>query len=186
MAKFTSHKGSWGDRYTIQQPKNKETITCAECVYYCSDGSCGKHPIVIAEVGYNYWRYCKDFILEQDSITDKRYDYIMRTRGDSAIERRYNPSKIVDHSTMKPKKQAIDQKNQTDGKSNKAQFGDEVLVERLENRTRHWYNVETSPFSDRPPAIIGGCLNKKVGDTFSIGGVTYKIIEIKKGKPKGK
>lgn len=34
----------------------KKRLSCSNCWHYDPDGSCSIKPIVIAEVGYNYWR----------------------------------------------------------------------------------------------------------------------------------
>lgn len=177
MGNFTSHKGSWGERYVIEQPKNKERITCSDCVFYHEDGSCTKRPIVISEVGYNYWRYCKDFVLSIESETDKRCDYIARIKGYKALES-YHESEVH--------KKKIDSNQSkytyTDGTSPIVQLGDIVKIERVENKKIRTYKVEMSPFSKELPVILEKCINRKENDCFLIDDVKYRIVNIKKGK----
>ena len=59
------HKGSWGDRYIIEPRPNQKRITCNCCKHYNNDGSCNVRPIVISEVGYDYWKHCKNFYLSE-------------------------------------------------------------------------------------------------------------------------
>lgn len=178
MKKFTSHKGSWGDSYLIEQPKNKETITCSECIHYCDDGSCSARPIVVSEVGYNFWKYCDEFVLSKDSETDRRYEYIFRTRGRYAIESLNNCNDLrVNSKSRENSTYCI-----TDGVSDKVQLGDTVTIQRLETKQYNKYKVDVSPFTGELPVILESCIGKQRDDTFSIGKIKYMIMHIEKGK----
>lgn len=64
-AKFTPHKGSWGDRYLIEYPDGSKRMSCARCANYNPDDkSCVALPIYVPENGYGYWKYCKHFEIE--------------------------------------------------------------------------------------------------------------------------
>ncbi len=184
MTKFTSHKGSWGDSYLIEQPKNTVRITCSDCVHYYDDGSCSLKPIVISEVGYNYWRYCDGFILSKESQTDRRYKYIMRTRGSVAIEHSITAENI--NVSSEPVEDCKKTKASTyvelDKKKDIVQLGDTVTIQKVETGVINKYKVEESPISGKLPAILQECINKRVSDVFYLGENKYRIISIKKGK----
>lgn len=50
--------GSWGDWATIKNPP-KDSHSCSACMNYHQDGSCRKLPIVIKDVGFNFWKHCE-------------------------------------------------------------------------------------------------------------------------------
>lgn len=60
-AKFTPHKGSWGDRYRIENPNKRYYSSCSTCKYYMEDKSCAKKGSFIPEIGYDFWKYCDDY-----------------------------------------------------------------------------------------------------------------------------
>ena len=79
------HKGSWGDSYIIEPRQNKKRITCNFCGNYNQDGSCNVKPIVISEVGYDYWKYCKSFYLSQEYNTPENQEYVERNKKVKSI-----------------------------------------------------------------------------------------------------
>lgn len=72
------HKGSWGNGYIIEQKPNQKRITCNFCKYYNDDGSCKVKPIVVSEVGYDYWKYCNAFYLSDWHNTIENRDRVAR------------------------------------------------------------------------------------------------------------
>lgn len=89
-ARFTPTKGSWGDRYIIEKNTNaRKRVSCADCKYYCNDGSCLKEAVIIAEVGYNNWKNCKSFILANnvDNYSDKA-NQVIKVRDVTSIDKR--------------------------------------------------------------------------------------------------
>lgn len=54
-------KGSLGTSFIIEKVPAQRKLSCAKCIYFNTDGSCNKLPIVISDVGYDYFRYCKHF-----------------------------------------------------------------------------------------------------------------------------
>lgn len=69
--KFTSHKGSWGDGYLIENTNIPIKVSCSKCMYYNEDKSCNKKPVYIPEIGYNFWKYCSEFKI--DPAYDNEY-----------------------------------------------------------------------------------------------------------------
>ena len=92
-AKFTSHKGSWGDKYIIEKKhtSSKSYVTCSDCKYYNDDKSCEKEPVYIPEVGYGNWKYCKSFLLSQSASNFyEKEKVVKRVRSEDYIEPEQN------------------------------------------------------------------------------------------------
>ena len=88
-AKFTTHKGSWGDKYIIENnhASPKSYVTCADCKYYNDDKSCEKEPVYIPEVGYGNWKYCKSFLLSQSASNFyEKEQIVIRLRSEEYVE----------------------------------------------------------------------------------------------------
>ena len=75
-------RGNWGDWATIQPKPNEKRITCYWCAFCQEDGSCEKHPVVIAEIGSNYWKTCKYFRLDKAHESQETLDVLLRIRPD--------------------------------------------------------------------------------------------------------
>lgn len=71
MAGSPTKPGNWGD-WAVIEHKPKEQNSCEACIHYRADGSCGIYPIVIREVGYNYWRRCKSYRTEPEALPQKK------------------------------------------------------------------------------------------------------------------
>lgn len=56
-------KGSIGTSFIIEKIPATRKMSCSKCIYYQGDGSCMKKPIVLSEVGYDFYKNCKDFTL---------------------------------------------------------------------------------------------------------------------------
>ena len=174
MASFTSHKGSWGDRYIIEQPKNKRVITCSNCSNYCEDGSCMVQPIVISEVGYNYWRHCKKFVLASDSITEERFAYVKRIKGLEAIEQ-IKVKKANQYMNTNPNRgETVEEFCY----KNIVQINDKVRVKRLEDNTVSCFKMILGLNGKKTPKMTELCLGRKRNETFVEGNKKYQIIEI--------
>ena len=64
---FTSHRGSWGDRYIIEQNRNYHNrVSCGDCIYYQSDKSCNGKNVYVPDVGYDNWKYCTMFVMNDE------------------------------------------------------------------------------------------------------------------------
>ena len=56
-------KGSIGTSFIIEKIPATRKMSCSKCIYYQGDGSCMKKPNVLSEVGYDFYKNCKDFTL---------------------------------------------------------------------------------------------------------------------------
>ena len=63
-------KGSLGTSFIIEKIPGKR-LSCSSCIHYSGDGSCMKRPVVMSEVGYDFYRNCKDFTLHNGSQPNK-------------------------------------------------------------------------------------------------------------------
>ena len=61
MAGSPTKKGNWGTWAVIDNPPLKSSSMCGGCIHYNDDGSCNVLPIVIHEVGRNYWKKCAHY-----------------------------------------------------------------------------------------------------------------------------
>lgn len=71
ISKSKPTKGKIGFPYHIETVyKNKRS--CSSCIYYeKEDGSCSRNPIVISEVGFNYFKICEYFEQRNDEEYNK-------------------------------------------------------------------------------------------------------------------
>ena len=58
MAGQPTKPGNYGGDMIII---TKKRGSCGACAHFCEDGSCAIHPIVLKEVGTDYWRTCHDY-----------------------------------------------------------------------------------------------------------------------------
>lgn len=50
------------------------------CLFYnASDRSCGKKPVFVPEVGYDYWKICDSFQLDDDYASQRNVAFVKRT-----------------------------------------------------------------------------------------------------------
>lgn len=77
-AKSSPHKGSWGDRYIIENPNQNKRMSCSKCVHYMDDKSCDAKAVYVPEIGYDYWKYCNAFkpLSEFEAYTKKQYTVV--------------------------------------------------------------------------------------------------------------
>lgn len=61
MAGSPTKKGNWGTWAVIDNPPPKAGGQCGGCIHYNEDGSCNVLPVIIHEVGRDYWRKCKEY-----------------------------------------------------------------------------------------------------------------------------
>lgn len=54
-------KGNWGAWAVIDNPPPKAGSQCGGCIHYNEDGSCNVLPVIIHEVGRDYWKRCKQY-----------------------------------------------------------------------------------------------------------------------------
>lgn len=81
-AKGCPPKGSWGDRYVIENPNQGRGVSCRHCVHYCEDDkSCNVLPFYVPENGYGYWRYCNKFELSSEYNNAHYRSIVNRVKG---------------------------------------------------------------------------------------------------------
>lgn len=90
MAGQPPKKGSWGDWAVIEPRPNKRRITCSFCSFYQDDKSCSIHPIVVSNVGYDYWRQCSYFLLDDEHDTCSFRDLVNRVKKYDSPYQVYN------------------------------------------------------------------------------------------------
>ena len=65
--KGSPSRGSWGDRYIIENPKESNKISCSKCIHYCKeDRSCNVKPVYCPVDGWDLWKHCDMFKLESE------------------------------------------------------------------------------------------------------------------------
>ena len=70
-AKGSPPRGSWGDRYVIENTYSDKRVSCANCINYCAeDKSCTAKPIFVPLNGYTYWIKCDRFVLSPEFSSD--------------------------------------------------------------------------------------------------------------------
>lgn len=173
MAGYVPHKGSWGDRYLIEQPKNKRVITCSNCTSYCEDGSCNVQPIAISEVGYNYWRHCKQFVLAEHSITEERFLYVKRIKGIKAIENGYAYEHHLNFDTSRSSAYSAPVMKEPV----RIKMGDKVTIKEMATGKLSNYKM-VQGIKKRPPVFVEKCLGQKKNDIIIIDGVKYRIMAV--------
>lgn len=86
-AKGCPPKGSWGDRYVIENTNESKRVSCRHCVNYCEDDkSCNVMPFYVPENGYGYWKYCKKFLLSPEFNDSHFIDIVERVKGEKYIQ----------------------------------------------------------------------------------------------------
>lgn len=172
MAGYVPHKGSWGDRFLIEQPKNKRVITCSNCTKYCEDGSCTVQPIAISEVGYNYWRHCKLFVLAEHSITEERFNYVKRIKGIKAIENGYAYEHNLNITTTRSTSYPVASPPPVCIK-----MGDKVTIKEMATGKLSHYKMVPG-LRNKPPVVVEKCLGQKKNDIIIIDGKKYRIMAV--------
>ena len=84
MANQPIKPGSWGD-WAVIEHKPKDAHSCEACIHYCSDGSCSIYPVVIKEVGFNYWKLCDRY------ETDTQENSLQKRKQNHASSYTYQP-----------------------------------------------------------------------------------------------
>lgn len=178
----TPHKGSWGDRYVIEPRPNEKRITCNFCKSYNKDGSCNAKPIVIAEVGYDYWKHCKDFYLSEEYVTPENKEYMLRNKK---VRSTYVKEVVatVKNKTVPPWMTKYAEQPKTIKLGSKVRiydesYDEEILYELVKP-------MEADPISGKisiNSPVAQGLLGAKEGDICIIevpnGFVKYKVLKI--------
>ena len=61
MSGTPTKKGNWGTWAVIDNPPPRAGTRCGGCIHYNEDGSCSVLPILIREVGRDFWKKCKKY-----------------------------------------------------------------------------------------------------------------------------
>jgi macrodomain Ter protein organizer (MatP/YcbG family) len=83
---------AWGyeSSFTIEHIEGlKKKLSCKDCQNYIKeDKSCGKRQLYLPEDGYNSWRDCKFFVLDEDvTHYDEKKAQLLRTKNSSSIKK---------------------------------------------------------------------------------------------------
>lgn len=74
MAGQPVKRGNWGDWATIEHTPRSEKRCCGGCIHYCyEDDSCKVRPIVVYEVGSDFWRTCPQYCAKCNYIVKAQY-----------------------------------------------------------------------------------------------------------------
>lgn len=179
------HKGSWGDRYIIEQKPNNKRITCNFCKYYDEDGSCRVKPIVVCEVGYDYWKYCDAFYLSDEHNTTENQARAIRSKK---IKSTYvEKTSVVGEIGLK---ENLCRNIKSKEVIKKVKLGSSVWVYDMNYDVKELFEFVSSEDADIIKGKISitspvgkGLLNAEEGDVCKIstpgGIVKYKVLEIK-------
>lgn len=74
MAGSPTKKGNWGTWAVIDNPPPKEGSQCGGCINYNEDGSCNVLPVIIHEVGKDYWKRCKQYTKRRPIVNPASLD----------------------------------------------------------------------------------------------------------------
>lgn len=82
---------AWGyeSSFTIEHIDGlKRKISCKDCKYYMSDDkSCSKRPLYLPEDGYNSWKGCKFFELDENvTHIDEKKAQLLRIKNSKSIK----------------------------------------------------------------------------------------------------
>ena len=74
MAGQPVKRGNWGDWATIEHTPRSEKRCCGGCIHYCyEDDSCKVRPIVVYEVGSDFWKTCPQYCTKCHYIVKAQY-----------------------------------------------------------------------------------------------------------------
>lgn len=73
-------RGSVGTSIIVEKIPGLKRITCSNCTYYNSDNSCSAKPVLISEIGYDYWKQCNSFSLNDKYDSEENREIVQRNR----------------------------------------------------------------------------------------------------------
>lgn len=73
-------KGNWGNGYQIEKSRPSKRVNCGVCKYYCEEGTCKKSNVSVSQLGYNFWKSCKYFFVDDEYLSEVNISYIKRMR----------------------------------------------------------------------------------------------------------
>lgn len=91
-AKFTPHKGSWGDGFVIEmekkEPEQLKNVSCKHCKYFDdTDNTCNKNGERISNMSRDKWKRCQFFILCPSYAKEERFkERVLKEKKDYCIE----------------------------------------------------------------------------------------------------
>ena len=183
------HRGSWGDRYIIEARPNQSRITCNLCKHYIDDGSCNVKPIVILEVGYDYWKHCNAFYLSKAYDTQENRKKVLKGKK---VRSTYVQDEVITISNnfigkkeLSSVKSKIREKSIGVGSVVDVYDMTDCIKEVFQIVKQNEADILAGKLSIETPVGMG-LLNAKVGDVCNIetpsGIISYKIIEIRDGE----
>lgn len=97
MAGQPVKRGNWGDWATIEHTPRSEKRCCGGCIHYCyEDDSCKVRPIVVYEVGADFWRTCPKYRYNIDAVLKSPYIPQHPPADDSSKKQiRYKPNPAI-------------------------------------------------------------------------------------------
>ena len=73
-------KGSLGTSFIIEKIPGLKRLSCSNCINYNMDKSCDAKHVLMSEIGYDYWRQCDQFELNDKFATEENIALAERTR----------------------------------------------------------------------------------------------------------
>lgn len=97
MAGQPVKRGNWGDWATIEHTPRSEKRCCGGCIHYCyEDDSCKVRPIVVYEVGADFWKTCPQYCYNIDAVLKSPYIPQHPPADDSSKKQiRYKPNPAI-------------------------------------------------------------------------------------------
>ena len=102
-SKQSIHRGNsvmaWGyeSSFIVEHDQTlRKNINCKDCVYYeTDDKTCRKRPLYLPHDGYNSWKHCKYFELDQGAINylDKKEKYASVLRRKEVVRNQEKKAK---------------------------------------------------------------------------------------------
>ena len=99
IGKKKGKKGSLGTSFIIEKVPGQKRISCSNCINYNSDNSCSAQPVIISEIGYNYWMHCESFSLDDRYDTEENRVIVSRNRKLKKKKKRKNNKKKKNKNT---------------------------------------------------------------------------------------
>lgn len=83
-------RGSLGTSIIVEKIPGLKRITCSNCTYYNSDNSCSSKPVLISEIGYDYWKQCNSFSLNDKYDSEENRAIVQRNRKTKSRKKNKN------------------------------------------------------------------------------------------------
>lgn len=78
---------SWEHGFVIDRDNTlRQRVNCKDCKYFDSDKSCSKKGYYLPTIGYDIWRKCKDFMLDNNECKNlNKVNMVIKERGKEYI-----------------------------------------------------------------------------------------------------